>query len=98
MNQIQENIQKTKSQIEQACRSNYQTSQESDSLSHNRQNNVTLLAVSKTKPASSIEQAYLVGQRDFGENYLQEAIEKIIQTCHSLPEYLLALYWPNSIK
>ncbi|GHC34885.1 YggS family pyridoxal phosphate-dependent enzyme [Aidingimonas halophila] len=35
-----------------------------------------LLAVSKTKPASMIRTAYHYGQRDFGENYLQEALEK----------------------
>ncbi|AYF33055.1 YggS family pyridoxal phosphate-dependent enzyme [Halomonas sp. XH26] len=36
----------------------------------------TLLAVSKTKPASMIRQAWQYGQREFGENYLQEALEK----------------------
>ncbi|HCU0297311.1 TPA: YggS family pyridoxal phosphate-dependent enzyme [Citrobacter sedlakii] len=38
---------------------------------------VTLLAVSKTKPASAIEEAIAVGQRAFGENYVQEGVEKI---------------------
>ncbi|MCP4274437.1 MAG: YggS family pyridoxal phosphate-dependent enzyme [Gammaproteobacteria bacterium] len=38
---------------------------------------VTLLAVSKTHNISKIEEAYLAGQRDFGENYLQEAMDKI---------------------
>ena len=36
----------------------------------------TLLAVSKTKPASMIRQAYAAGQQAFGENYLQEALDK----------------------
>ncbi len=35
-----------------------------------------LLAVSKTKPAAMIRQAWEHGQRAFGENYLQEALEK----------------------
>ncbi|WP_420230067.1 YggS family pyridoxal phosphate-dependent enzyme [Psychrobacter sp. ER1] len=39
--------------------------------------NVMLLAVSKTKPADMIATLAKQGQRDFGENYLQEAIEKI---------------------
>lgn len=39
-------------------------------------NSVQLLAVSKTKPASMIATAYQAGQRHFGENYLQEAINK----------------------
>ena len=38
--------------------------------------NTTLVAVSKTKPASDIEQLYALGQRDFGENYVQELVEK----------------------
>ena len=37
---------------------------------------VGLLAVSKTKPAEAIRQAFAVGTCDFGENYLQEALEK----------------------
>ncbi len=37
---------------------------------------VKLLAVSKTKPAADINTLYQLGQQDFGENYLQEALEK----------------------
>lgn len=37
---------------------------------------VTLVAVSKLKPASDIEALYKLGQRDFGENYVQELVEK----------------------
>lgn len=40
-------------------------------------NNVTLLAVSKTKPAPMIATLAEQGQRHFGENYLKEALEKI---------------------
>ena len=38
---------------------------------------VTLLAVSKTKPASAIAEAIAAGQRAFGENYAQEGVDKI---------------------
>jgi pyridoxal phosphate enzyme (YggS family) len=38
---------------------------------------VSLLAVSKTHPARMIEQAFAAGQRAFGENYVQEAIDKM---------------------
>ena len=38
--------------------------------------NVTLIAVSKTKPISLIQEAYETGQRDFGENKVQELVEK----------------------
>jgi PLP dependent protein len=37
---------------------------------------VTLVAVSKTKPAEDILEMYNLGQRDFGENYVQELKEK----------------------
>lgn len=40
---------------------------------------VTLLAVSKTKPASDVRAAFDAGQRDFGENYVQEALAKIAE-------------------
>lgn len=36
----------------------------------------TLVAVSKTKPVSDIQALYELGQRDFGENYVQELVEK----------------------
>ncbi|MCE9633158.1 MAG: YggS family pyridoxal phosphate-dependent enzyme [Methylophilales bacterium] len=43
----------------------------------NRQpNSVSLVAVSKMHPSSMVREAYLAGLRDFGENYLQEALEK----------------------
>jgi pyridoxal phosphate enzyme (YggS family) len=38
---------------------------------------VTLLAVSKTHPAALVEQALAAGQQAFGENYVQEAVEKM---------------------
>jgi len=38
---------------------------------------VTLLAVSKTKPASAVADAVAAGQRAFGENYVQEGVDKI---------------------
>ncbi|SEJ87168.1 YggS family pyridoxal phosphate-dependent enzyme [Pseudomonas sp. NFR16] len=40
---------------------------------------VGLLAVSKTKPASDLREAHAAGLRDFGENYLQEALGKQAQ-------------------
>jgi pyridoxal phosphate enzyme (YggS family) len=83
MNTIKENIEKIKQQIEQACHArDYNIDPQIKPFSNNIQNPVKLLAVSKTKPASAIEQAYLAGQRDFGENYLQEAVEKIAQLSH----------------
>jgi pyridoxal phosphate enzyme (YggS family) len=52
---------------------------------HRPPNAVKLLAVSKTKPVSDIVQAYEAGQRLFGENYVQEGVEKI-QALQSLDD------------
>ena len=43
---------------------------------------VTLLAVSKTFGPEAVEEAYAAGQRAFGENYIQEAVQKITQLRH----------------
>lgn len=43
---------------------------------------VTLIAVSKTQPWESIRELYEQGQRDFGENYVQELVEKAAQARH----------------
>jgi hypothetical protein len=40
---------------------------------------IALLAVSKTWPAQAVRDAALVGQRAFGENYVQEAVDKIAE-------------------
>ncbi|MEI8052845.1 MAG: YggS family pyridoxal phosphate-dependent enzyme [Bacteroidota bacterium] len=37
---------------------------------------VTIIAVSKTKPIEDLQEAYEIGVRDFGENYVQELVEK----------------------
>lgn len=42
----------------------------------NQGKEVTIIAVSKTHPTALIEQAYMAGQRHFGENYIQEAVVK----------------------
>lgn len=43
---------------------------------------VTLLAVSKTFPAEAVQAAYDAGQTAFGENYIQEAVQKITALRH----------------
>ncbi|HQR92333.1 MAG: YggS family pyridoxal phosphate enzyme [Sphingobacteriia bacterium 39-39-8] len=48
--------------------------QEIKSFLDNKQ--VALVAVSKTKPQEDIQELYALGQRDFGENYVQELVEK----------------------
>ncbi|WP_068546766.1 YggS family pyridoxal phosphate-dependent enzyme [Thalassotalea crassostreae] len=43
---------------------------------------IELLAVSKTKPIDSLQLAYDAGQRHFGENYVQEMVDKVEQLKH----------------
>lgn len=69
MNTISERLSATKKRIESAC-AHYPRA-------HRVPESITLLAVSKTKPVEDILAAVAAGQRDFGENYLQEAVEKI---------------------
>lgn len=54
-----------------------------ESSDRSGQNTVTLLAVSKRHPLTKIQALYELGQRDFGESYLQEALTKINQSSHS---------------
>ena len=49
------------------------------SASGRDENAVQLLAVSKTKPATAVRAAYQLGQRGFGESYLQEALAKQVE-------------------
>ena len=49
---------------------------------------VQLLAVSKTFPAESVLEAMAAGQRAFGENYLQEGVEKIAAVARAQPASL----------
>ena len=48
-------------------------------LTASRDDEVKLLAVSKSQPADKLREAYVAGQRAFGENYVQEAIIKQTQ-------------------
>lgn len=60
--------------------------------------NVTLLAVSKTFPVSDIMQAYADGQRIFGENRLQEAMEKMPQMPHDCEWHLIGPLQRNKVR
>ncbi len=78
-----ENWQQVRQQFAEACAAAGDTIKDSGVIA--TLDKVTLLAVSKTKPANMIAALAKQGQRDFGENYLQEAIEKIT-TLRVLPE------------
>ncbi len=66
MTTIPTNLQAVQMQIAKAC-----------ATAHRDPASVTLLAVSKTQSPSALREAYQAGQTAFGENYIQEALEKI---------------------
>jgi pyridoxal phosphate enzyme (YggS family) len=67
MTMIADNLQRVRARISDACLA-----------SARPQGSVTLLAVSKTFGADAVREAYATGQIAFGENYIQEAVDKII--------------------
>jgi pyridoxal phosphate enzyme (YggS family) len=60
--------------------------------------NVTLVAVSKTKPVEDILSLYNLGQRDFGENYVQELIEKEKQLPKDIRWHFIGHLQTNKVK
>ena len=65
MNMLQQSRNQVLAQIQSAC-----------ALAGREPDSVQLLAVSKTQPSPVLAEMYQAGQRAFGENYLQEALEK----------------------
>lgn len=66
MSTIQQNLQDVRSRIAAAAQGCARAPEE-----------ITLLAVSKTKPVAAIAEAIAAGQRAFGENYVQEGVDKV---------------------
>ncbi|CNK12517.1 YggS family pyridoxal phosphate-dependent enzyme [Yersinia aldovae] len=66
MSTIEQNLQDVRAKIATAARNCARSPEE-----------VILLAVSKTKPVTAIEEAIAAGQYAFGENYVQEGVDKI---------------------
>lgn len=60
--------------------------------------NVTLIAVSKTKPLSDLQAAYDAGQRHFGENKVQEMVEKAAQLPKDIHWHLIGHLQSNKVK
>src|SRR4030095_930126 len=59
---------------------------------------VDLVAVSKTKPVAEIFELYSLGQRDFGENYVQELIEKRLLLPHDIKWHFIGHLQSNKVK
>ena len=59
---------------------------------------VTLVAVSKTKPVEDILELYNLGQRDFGENYVQELVDKYAQLPKDIHWHFIGHLQSNKVK
>lgn len=60
--------------------------------------NVTLIAISKTKPNSNLIEAYEAGQRDFGENKIQEMTEKWESLPKDIKWHMVGHVQTNKVK
>lgn len=84
---IEENIKQVEDNIAKACeRANRDRSE------------VTLICVSKTKPASMVEEAYKTGQRNFGENKVQEINDKYPILPDDIKWHLIGHLQRNKVK
>jgi pyridoxal phosphate enzyme (YggS family) len=60
--------------------------------------NVLLVAVSKTKPVEAIKELYGLGHRDFGENYVQELVDKQAQLPADIHWHFIGHLQSNKVK
>lgn len=84
---IRENIAETERQITDACRRTGRAADE-----------VSLIAVSKTKPLAMLMEAYEAGVRDFGENRVQELVEKIPAMPEDIRWHMIGHLQRNKVK
>ena len=84
---VAENIIQVKKKIEEACRRSNRNPEE-----------VTLIAVSKTKPVSMIREAAEAGIRDFGENKVQEILDKSVQFPNDFRWHMIGHLQRNKVK
>ncbi len=63
-----------------------------------RLSKITLVAVSKTKPVEDILELYDLGHRDFGENYVQELVEKAEQLPKDIRWHFIGHLQTNKVK
>ena len=86
-NMIRDNIETVEKNIEEACR-----------RAGRDRKDVTLIAVSKTKPVSDIREAMDCGMRVFGENKVQEIREKTEEITESVSFHMIGHLQANKVK
>lgn len=84
---ITENLEQVRKNIQDACRSVGRDPEE-----------VTLIAVSKTKPVELLQEAYQAGTRDFGENKVQEIMDKYPQLPSDIRWHMIGHLQRNKVK
>ncbi len=84
---IKENLEEVREKIRQACQ-----------RSGRREEEVTLISVSKTKPVEMLEEAYEAGSRDFGENRVQEIMEKYGQMPEDVRWHMIGHLQKNKVR
>lgn len=84
---IAENIANVQADIDKACIKTGRNPEE-----------VTLITVSKTKPVSLLQEAYDAGSRDFGENKVQEMLDKIPQLPNDIRWHMIGHLQRNKVK
>ncbi len=84
---VKENLQKVHENIKIACEKAGRDPKE-----------VTLISVSKTKPVSMLEEAYAAGSRDFGENKVQEIMDKYPQLASDIRWHMIGHLQRNKVK
>ena len=84
---IKENLEEVEARITRACE-----------RSGRERSEVTLISVSKTKPAEMLQEAYDAGSRDFGENKPQEIREKYPQLPTDIRWHMIGHLQRNKIK
>lgn len=84
---IKENLEEVREKIRQACQ-----------RSGRREEDVTLISVSKTKPVEMLREAYEAGSRDFGENRVQEIMEKYGQMPEDVRWHMIGHLQKNKVR
>jgi pyridoxal phosphate enzyme (YggS family) len=69
-----------------------------ESILNTLQGRAKLVAVSKTKPIEAIQEAYDAGQRAFGENYIQELVDKHVILPQDIEWHLIGHVQTNKVK
>ena len=87
MSEIRENIEVIKRRMEEAC-----------AQSGRALEDVKLIAVSKTKPLEALQEAYDYGYRDFGENKVQELVEKYEAMPRDIRWHMIGHLQRNKVK